>query len=320
MTTSSERVPWSRAWAAASRDFWSREEPADHFGTSVSPLMAARVEDIARETDARLGHPDEFWIIDIGCGDGQLLDLVRDRCPDLAARARWLGVDVRSVSRGGIESIQSFCPADLEGAPFVGLIMAHEWLDEIPCDVIERDDDGVDRIVLVDRHGEESLGPAITDDAACAALGVDAQSARAWMQAWWPLAEPGDRAEVGLERDRAWAWMGSLLEAGCVLATDYGHDRDVRLGTYRHGTLTAYRDGRVVPPVPDGRAGITAHVALDSCAAALPGTRRSAQRDEIAAPSMPAEPDVADVQAYFDGVRLRDRSRLGDVGWLLWEC
>ncbi len=35
-----------------------------------------------------------------------------------------------------------------------------------------------------------------------------------------------------------------------------------------HGSLTGYAEGRQVPPVPDGRRDLTAHVALDACAAA----------------------------------------------------
>ena len=36
--------------------------------------MAQRVADIIRATDARLGHPAELTIVDIGCGDGFLLN------------------------------------------------------------------------------------------------------------------------------------------------------------------------------------------------------------------------------------------------------
>lgn len=320
MTGSREWAPWSRAWAAASAGFWSGEEPAAHFRTSVSPLVANRVADIVRATDLRLGCPDDFWIVDIGCGDGQLLELVRDRCPDIAPRAHWLGVDVRPMRREGMESIRRACPAVLPGAPFVGLVMAHEWLDEIPCDVIERDESGVDRVVLVDRDGSQMLGPPISDDEACARWGLDATDLRDWTAAWWPLREPGDRAEVGVSRDRAWAWIGSLLGAGCALSTDYGHDRHVRIDAHRHGTLTAYLNGRVVAPVPDGTVGLTAHVALDSCAAALPGTHRTIQRDEITVPAVPMAPDVGDIEVHFHGLRLRTRAHLGEVGWLRWEC
>ena len=49
------------------------------------------------------------------------------------------------------------------------------------------------------------------------------------------------------------------------MAVDYAHDR---AGRPKGGSLTAYRNGRAVPPVPDGSCDLTAHVALDACAAA----------------------------------------------------
>jgi SAM-dependent MidA family methyltransferase len=279
---------------------------------------------ILRSTDARLGHPDDLAIVDIGCGDGELLELIRERCPDLASRARWLGIDVRPFVRPGIDSLVGEWP-DLVG-PLVqaesitGLVMAHEWLDEIPCDIIERDAEGVDRIVLVDDDGCEHLGPPLSDDAACAELNIDGPSARAWIARWWSLQEEGDRAEVGIERDRAWQWITSLLQRGTAVATDYGHDREARIAVHGRGTLAAYRNGRMASPAPDGGAGLTAHVALDACAAARPGTTISVQRDEITVPSVGHQPGVDDVTAYFEAVRLRDPRRLGGIGWLRWEC
>jgi SAM-dependent MidA family methyltransferase len=88
---------------------------------------------------------------------------------------------------------------------------------------------------------------------------------------WWPLdgAAPGDRAEVGLSRDAAWAAAVRALGAGVAVAVDYGHLRADRvLGRYAGGTLTGYRHGRAVPPVPDGSCDLTAHVAVDACAQA----------------------------------------------------
>ncbi len=310
---------WSQAWRDAARSFWAESQPGDHFITSAGAEMADRVAQVLRDTDDRLGHPGEMTIIDIGCGDGALLDLVRERCDRLGQRARWIGVDIRPMRRDGIQSIIGECPRELLGTPTVGVVMAHEWLDEIPCDVVERDIHGVDRLVLVDEGGEESWGPALTDERACAEVGVDAAVTRTWIERWWPLREPGDRAEVGTGRDRAWAWMGSLLRAGTSLATDYGHDRTARLTRHRRGTLTAYRHGRVVRPVPDGSVGVTAHVSVDSCAAVLPGTLVTMQREEIPTPGLPVEPNAAEVAGYFHALRLRDPSRLGGIGWLRWE-
>jgi len=312
-------LTWSRAWGLAAQDFWRGQQPADHFSTSAGAEMADRVARVIRDTDDRLGRPGEMTIIDIGCGDGALLDLVRERCDQLGQRARWIGVDIRPMRRDGIQSIIGECPGELPGTPTVGVVMAHEWLDEIPCDVVERDIHGVDRVVLVDKGGEESWGPAIADDGACAEVGVDAAVTRTWIERWWPLREAGDRAEVGTGRDRAWAWMGSLLWAGTSLATDYGHDRGARLTRHRRGTLSAYRHGRLVRPVPDGSVGVTAHVSVDSCAAVLPGTLVTMQREEIPTPGLPVEPNAAEVAGYFHALRLRDPSRLGGMGWLRWE-
>lgn len=312
-------LPWAQAWRDASRAFWATSLPSEHFRTSAGPGVAPRVAEIIRATDARLRHPADLTIVDIGCGDGALLSLVREQCPDLEGRARWIGIDLRPFARPDVESLTAMCPTQIPGAPFVGVVMAHEWLDELPCDVVERDADGVDRVLLVDREGCEVLGPALSDGDGCARLGVDAVVAREWLDRWWPLRDPGDRAEVGWRRDRAWAWMGSLLERGTALVTDYGHDRDSRGEADRRGTLVAYRGGRVVTPVPDGTCGVTAHVAVDACAHALPGTVLSTQRDEIPRAHLSDSVDSGDVAAYFDNLRLRDHSRLGGIRWLRWE-
>lgn len=313
-------VTWSQAWRWAAGKFWASEQPTSHFSTSASALVADRVARLVREADARLGQPPALHVVDIGCGDGSLLALVRERCGDLAPRAAWIGVDVRPVRIDGIEAVVADAPAPLPFAAVQGVVMAHEWLDEIPCDIVERDDEGVDRLVLVERDGREILGPPIEDDAACAHCGVDAAEARSWLARWWPLREPGDRAEIGISRDRAWTWMAGLLDSGTVLATDYGHGAGGRSDGHRHGSLAAYRAGRLVRPVPDGTANLTAHVALDSCAAALPGTIITSQRDEIEPEALGADPSAAEMERHFASIRLRDPARLGGVGWLRWDA
>lgn len=313
-------VTWSRAWRDASREFWSSEQPSAHFTTSAGPLVAERIAEILREVDDRLGHPETLHVVDIGCGDGTLLALVREQCADMNPRARWTGVDVRPLDVDSVESLVAEAPCALPLGDVRGLVMAHEWLDEIPCDIVERDEDGVDRLVLVDRRGVEVLGPPLTDDDACAECGVDAGKTRSWLARWWPLAEPGDRAEVGIARDRAWHWMTELLAGGTALATDYGHVHDERTTRHRHGSLTAYASGSLARPAPDGTANLTAHVALDACMAAVPGTTLTLQREEITAVPLGEEPSAADVERHFASLRLRDRDRLGGVGWLRWDA
>ncbi|WP_229687100.1 SAM-dependent methyltransferase, partial [Micromonospora parathelypteridis] len=71
------------------------------------------------------------------------------------------------------------------------------------------------------------------------------------------------RAEIGRSRDEAWANAVRKISRGLAVAVDYGHLRE---GRPVDGTLTGYRDGRQVPPVPDGTTDVTAHVAMDSVA------------------------------------------------------
>ena len=313
-------TPWSRAWRDASREFWSSEQPSAHFTTSAGGLVAERMAAILREVDDRLGHPETLHVVDIGCGDGTLLALMRQACEDLGPRVRWIGIDVRACEVDGVESLVAEAPCPLPLTGVRGLVMAHEWLDEIPCDVVERDEEGIDRLVLVDREGVEVLGPPLSDDRACAECDVDAAEARSWLARWWPLDEPGDRAEVGIARDRAWQWMAELLVEGTAVATDYGHVSAERAQRHRHGTLAAYASGRLVRPAPDGTANLTAHVALDACVAAVPGTTLTVQRDEITVAPLGEQPSAADVERHFAALRLRDRDRLGGVGWLRWDA
>jgi SAM-dependent MidA family methyltransferase len=134
-----------------------------------------------------------------------------------------------------------------------GLVIASEWLDNIPLDVAELTPDGP-RLVLVETgSGAERPGPP------------PRPADLAWSRAWWPLREPGDRAELGRTRCQAWAGVVRRITRGLAVAADYGH---LRAGRPSWGTLTGYRDGRVVRAIPDGSRDITAHVALDACAAA----------------------------------------------------
>ena len=130
------------------------------------------------------------------------------------------------------------------------LVIANEWLDDLPCPIVQAGTDGWHEVVLDESGGEHpggQLGGAL----------------RAWADSWWPH---GARAEIGLPRDRAWTQLLTAVRpGGSALLIDYGHDRDHRP---EHGTLTGYRDGRQVPPVPDGMTNLTAHVAVDAVRAA----------------------------------------------------
>jgi SAM-dependent MidA family methyltransferase len=236
--------------------------PAEHFRTSVhaSPLFAGALLRLVEQVDQALGRPAAFDLVDVGAGRGELLTTLGALLPDdLAGRARLTGIEV-APRPGGLDPAIGWRPDVPDDV--VGLLVATEWLDNVPLDMADLDDAGRLRKVLVDpATGAESLdGPLDAADLF-------------WQRRWWP--RPG-RVEIGWPRDAAWAGAVHQVRRGCALAIDYGHLRSERPG---YGTLTGYRGGRQVPPVPDGSCDVTAHVAIDAVAAAAgPPYRISRQR------------------------------------------
>jgi SAM-dependent MidA family methyltransferase len=217
--------------------------PAGHFRTSVnsSPLFAAAILRLIGSLNAALGRPDQFDVVDVGAGRGELLQALPP--PPLRARLRLTAVE-RAPRPAGLPDRIGWRAAPPAGT--TGLLVATEWLDNVPLDVVQ---DG--RYVRVEPvTGEETAGGPVA--------GADV----AWLTRWWP---EGPRREVGLTRDRAWAATVGTAHRGLALAVDYGHVRNERPVL---GTLTGYRYGRQVPPVPDGSCDLTAHVAMDAVAAA----------------------------------------------------
>jgi SAM-dependent MidA family methyltransferase len=281
--------------------------PAAHFRTSVhaSALFADAVAALLAATARALGTREPAFV-DMGAGRGELAAAVLAAAPaDLAVRAyaverapRPPGLDPRVLWRAEP-------PAGVRG-----LLVANEWLDNVPVDVAEADARGVARYVLVRPDGTEELGGPVT--------GRDAR----WPAEWWPLAVPGARAEIGLPRDEAWARAASSLARGLAVAVDYGHTRDTRPP---FGTLTAFRDGREVRPVPDGTRDLTCHVALDSLGARAALPQRDALRAlGVAAERPPLSLAAADPAAYVralatagEAAELTDPAGLGGFGWVL---
>jgi SAM-dependent MidA family methyltransferase len=311
-----ETCQW-RGWREAAEaalygpgGFYLRPEgPAGHFRTSVhaSPLFASAVARLLLATAKEHGL-DEPALVDVGAGRGELLTGV------LAALPAGFPVRAYAVERAarpaGLDPRIEWTPEPPAGVS--GLLFANEWLDNVPVDVAEAGPDGVARYVLVRRDGAERLGEPVS--------GPDAE----WLQRWWPLTEPGARAEIGRPRDEAWASAAGTLRAGLAVAVDYAHTAAARPP---FGTLTGFREGREVRPVPDGSCDITAHVALDACA--LPGAELTTQREALARLGVSGgRPPLAlastDPAAYVralaaagEAAELTARGGLGDFGWLL---
>lgn len=283
-------VAWESLWhdaLYAPGGFFARgERPAEHFRTA--PLVGSELAEALLVLLAR---------VDDALGWPPVLDFV-----DVGAGGGELAAAVRELAPGSLAGRLVVTAVDLGPArslpgvrwerslppSITGLLVGHEWLDAVPCPV--------------------AVGPS--DDP--------------WLRLWWPLRD-GEAAEVGSPRDAAWADAVGRVR-GAALAVDYGHLRaDRAAGRYPHGTLAGYRDGRRVDPVPDGTCDITAHVALDACAAAAGGDWvLVSQRDALAALGLTAPVPSGDPLEWLDAAaragriaELRARGGLGDFGWLL---
>ncbi|MFF5053360.1 SAM-dependent methyltransferase [Micromonospora sp. NPDC000663] len=228
--------------------------------------------------------------------------------PSLAERVRFTAVEYADRPENLPEDINwtAEIPAEI-----TGLLIATEWLDNVPLDVAVHAEDGWRYVLVEPESGAEStgepVGPADLD----------------WLTTWWPSATsppPADpdsgsgltstdatsenesgfraarpaqgssltarsrpgcpetphydhRAEIGRPRDEAWANAVRKISRGLAVAVDYGHLSGDRPVD---GTLTGYRGGRQVPPVLDGTTDVTAHVAMDSVASAGAAVARCA--------------------------------------------
>jgi SAM-dependent MidA family methyltransferase len=304
--------PWRNAWDRAlygPEGFYRHASPADHFRTALhdTDLMAESVLTMAR----RCGLTT---VVDVGAGSGELLEGLHRLDPTL----RLVAVEVARRPAGLPSPIEwsSSLPDGVDG-----LVVAHEWLDNIPCHVVAVDDTGTVRVVHVDPlTGTESAGHPVDGPGVPPSLAT-------WLDQWWPLAgaRPGSRAEVGTSRDRAWADLVGRVRRGVVVAVDYGHTRDTRPS---EGSLRSYRAGRQVPVLADGSRDITADVAVDAVAAAT-GAHVLTQRAAlgalgVAVPRPPLDDAVDDPRGYVAGLseavrgaELTDPGGFGDFSWVV---
>jgi len=284
--------------------FYRRHRPAGHFATSAqSPVFADAIKALLHRLDTALDHPEELTVVDVGAGAGELLSAVLKTETDKAFldRLRLVAVDIRHRPQGLDERIAW---QDLPPSRVTGAVLACEWLDNVPVDVAILDDDHRVRQELVDpATGETTLGHALDEE---------------WLDTWWPLTKPGERAEIGRPRDLAWATLVSTVERGIALAIDYGHTR-----THRppFGTLTGFADGRELPPIPDGSRDITAHVAMDAVAAAgvaagASATSLTRQREALRELGFSGERPSLDTARQNPTGYVRELARAGQIAEL----
>lgn len=364
----SHAVPWRDAWQAAlyGRDgFYRRDEgPGGHFATNAQGIPGVD-EVLAQAIVAMAQRIDADVVVDFACGRGELLDTISrfvddvdlvgvdvvERPPELSSRIAW----VRSAGGASIPSLDVI-------AGRRAFVVAHEWLDVVPCDIAEADDDGVLREVLVTPDGDETLGAPLPPDTARwaarhapTAIPVHVGDLRPHSSAAQPTIdapddppphpvpddalpptdgrenatrrEPGERVEIGMTRDAAWAALVAEVTrhaaaGSVVVGIDYASTSATRPP---FGTLTGFRDGSECAPVPDGSCDVTAHVALDSLDVDDVRTQREVLLElfgELALEPVPLALASSDPPVYL--ARLAARSALatathpGGLGAFAW--
>lgn len=205
----------------------------------------------------RLRRPLDFTVTDVGADDGHLIDAIRTRIPaDVRPRVRWRAVDLVEGACAAEWIVADVRHVDLPPSP--GMLVAQELLDDIPCIIVENDEHGRPWVVGI----EDDALPAPVEP-------LHLHNDLTWLDMWWPDATPFATREVGRSRDRVWHRLRESVTAGVAIVIDYGHvHAERRCGRWAGGTVRGFRSGRVVRPIPDGQCNITAHVAMDSLAAA----------------------------------------------------
>jgi SAM-dependent MidA family methyltransferase len=260
--------------------FFRRERASAHFRTSahVGPALARAILTLLEQVDDALERPERLDVVDVGAGCGELLlDLLRHSSADLRRRLRLVAVEVAARPDGLDSAVEWVAEVP---AHVTGLLIATEWLDNVPLDVTEMTSAGWRYVLVDDSLGDPVTGPDLarldrwwpTESQPDASPPYTSQPDRPQANdsqvdgalGGWARSE-GVRAEVGGTRDAAWAGAVGCIDRGLALAIDYGHLRNDRPAL---GTLTGFRHGREVRPVPDGSCDVTAHIAADAVAAA----------------------------------------------------
>lgn len=228
-------LTWAQAMVGAHQvpgGFSFTDRAEDHFTTSIrignhiAQVVKARCRSAAQRHG--IARP---WIVDVGAGDGLLLrQLVALGFP----ADRLLGIDVRPRPDGlDVEWIQAVAP---DCVPRIeGLLFAHEFLDDIPADVVEN--------AQVLSVAGTPVAPATPQD-----LG--------WLDEW----AGGDSGVVGWRRDDAWSALVAKVAVGEAVAVDYPGPR-----------IVGHHRGRRLDSARAGDADISAGVELRSCRRATGG-------------------------------------------------
>jgi SAM-dependent MidA family methyltransferase len=236
----------------------------------LDPLFGRALGRQIAEVWRRLDRPADFGVREYGAGGGALAaailgGLSRDE-PSLARTVRYEPIEhnthrVREL-RDRLE-LAGLGGAIAEPAgPFVGVVLANEFLDALPVHrVVGRADGALGELYVDVRDGQFV---EVEGDPSTEALG-------ARLVADGVALAPGQRAEVRLADEQWVAAVSRDLRAGVAIVVDYALRADELYAPSRQdGTLVAYLGHRAHtnPFRSVGRQDLTAHVDLTALSAA----------------------------------------------------
>ena len=245
----------------------------------VGPLFGAVLARALDQWWDELGRPDPFVVVDAGAGTGSLAVAVLAAHPECAPALHYVLVERSEELRTRHGEHLPLAPpatalgvpgagdgpvvvslSELPAAPFVGVIIANELLDNLPVDLLGRTADGWCEVLI---GLDEATGRLIRHVVPASASAADVGERLS------PSAEVG--AVVPWQR-QAGEWVRDALDrvdAGRVVVLDYAVERTPELGARPLGEwLRTYRaHERADDPLAGvGTADITVEVCLDQLA------------------------------------------------------
>ena len=212
---------------------------------------------LARQLDEmwfRLGRPERFVLREYGAGTGTLHVAIVDGLMRIGSGL------VAQLDYQPVENVARQAVADRPTGPFVGCVLANEFLDALPVHrVVARANGGLAELLVgwQDGHFVEIEGE------------LSDRRLVAWFSERGIHLDTGRRADVNLGMLEWLAEVARDLERGYVLMLDYGAPANVLYGPERiTSTLRAFRGQHVSSDILGsvGHQDLTAHVDLDAVA------------------------------------------------------
>lgn len=211
--------------SAESGDFLTSPEVSPWFGRTIARF----VESVAE----RIGV-DGFTVIDIGAGSGSLLRALLD---SLSFPVSAIAVERSEAAREALRRADGVeVVGDLPDAPWRGVVVGNEVLDNVPAALVRRTDSGWVELMVSADGGRLALTEVPSRPVVTAWAGRHAASV-----------PPGGLVEVQIGSGDLVATVVDRLEAGAGIFFDYGDSTDGLASRRAEGTLRTYRAHHLGP-------------------------------------------------------------------------